>query len=108
MWDFSGGRPGNNQYLVLGFTLEPAPTATGLPRREDLILGGPLLSDDGLLVLGAAVLLEAPGPDEARKVLSDGRYTGIEVHQWRFGGRPDGHLLAPAERPPHRHKESPS
>jgi len=108
MWDFRGGRPGNNQYLVLGFTPEPAATATALPRSEELIVGGPLLSDDGSLVLGAAVLLEAPGPDEARKFLSDDRFTGIEVHQWRFGGRPEGHLLAAAERLPHRHKASPS
>ncbi|MGV8909888.1 MAG: YciI family protein [Propionicimonas sp.] len=89
MWDFSGSRPDNNNYLVLGFTLEPAATATELPRREDLIVGGPLLSDDGSLVLGAAVLLEAPDTHQARNVLSDDRYAGIEVHQWRFGGRPD-------------------
>lgn len=24
MWDFKGGRPDHNRYLVLGFTLEPA------------------------------------------------------------------------------------
>lgn len=65
MWDFSGSRPGNNRYLVLGFTMEPAAAATELPRRDELIVSGPLLSDDGSLVLGAAVLLEAPGADDA-------------------------------------------
>ena len=89
MWDFSGGRPDNNRYLILGFTLEPAADATELPLRDELIASGPLLSDDGSLVLGAAVLLEAPDGDSAREVLSTDRYTGIEVHQWRFGGRPN-------------------
>jgi len=89
MWDFSGSRPGNNRYLVLGFTSEAAAAATELPRRDELIVGGPLLSDDGSLALGAAVLLEAPDADGAREVLSAHRYVGIEVHQWRFGGRPN-------------------
>jgi uncharacterized protein YciI len=86
MWDFSGGRPDNNRYLVLGFTLEPA-NATELPLHDEVIASGPLLSDDGSLVLGAAVLLEAPDADGAREALSADRYDGVEVHQWRFGGR---------------------
>jgi uncharacterized protein len=45
------------------------------------------LSDDGSLVLGAAVLLEAIDADRARELLDPHRYTGIEVHQWQFGGR---------------------
>ena len=65
MWDFSSSRPGNNRYLVLGFMLEPAGAATDLPRRDELIVSGPLLSDDGSFVLGAAVLLEAPDADDA-------------------------------------------
>jgi uncharacterized protein YciI len=89
MWDFTGGRPDNNRYLVLGFALEPVADAPELPRRDDLIASGPLLSDDASFVLGAAVLLEAPDADSARAVLSANRYAGIEVHQWQFGGRPD-------------------
>ena len=89
MWEFSGGRAGHNRYLVLGFTLEPVAHASEPPRRDELIVCGPLLSDDGSLVLGAAVLLESPDADRARAVLSADRYAGIEVHQWRSGGRPD-------------------
>jgi uncharacterized protein YciI len=89
MWDFGGGRPDNNRYLVLGFTLEPLADAAELPQRDELIASGPLLSDDGSLVLGATVLLEASDADSARDILSADRYAGIEVHQWRFGGRPD-------------------
>jgi len=89
MWDFSGGQPDSNRYIVLGFTLVPAADAAELPLRDELIASGPLLSDDGSLVLGAAVLLEAPDADAAQGVLSADRYAGIEVHQWRFGGRPN-------------------
>lgn len=89
MWEFSGGRPDCIRYLVLGFTLEPVTDVIETPRRDELIASGPLLSDDASLVLGAAVLLEAPDADSARGVLSAYRYVGIEVHQWQFGGRPD-------------------
>lgn len=88
MWEFSGGRSDSSRYLVLGYTLEPAGAATELPRRDEVIVSGPLLSDDGSFVLGAAVLLEAPDADRAREVLPADQYVGIEVHQWRFGGRP--------------------
>ena len=49
---------------------------------------GPLLSDDGRVSLGAAVLLEAPHAEGARDVLAADRYVGVEVHPWQFGGRP--------------------
>lgn len=89
MWDFEGGRSSNNRYLVLGFTLKAATNDTDLPYRDDLIACGPLLSDDGSLVLGAAVLVEAPDANSAHEVLPADGYTGVEVHEWRFGGRPD-------------------
>ena len=88
MWDFEGGKPEHNRYLVLGFMLEPAGDAPAPPLGDELIASGPLLSDDGSLVLGAAVLLEAHHADAAGRVLSPERYVGVEVHQWRFGGRP--------------------
>lgn len=88
MWDFTAGRPDNNRYLVLGFTLEPAADAPEPPLGDELIASGQLLSDDGALVLGAAVLLEAPNGDAARDVLAADRYSGVETHRWRFGGRP--------------------
>ncbi len=55
---------------------------------DDLIAYGPLLSDDGALWLGTAVLIRAQDPDAARAVLTADRYAGIEVHDWDFGGRP--------------------
>ena len=87
MWEYAGGQPHSNRYLLLGFTPEPAGTATSVPTGDELIASGPLLSDDDSLFLGAAVLLEAPDARAAREILSDA-YVDIEVHQWDFGGRP--------------------
>lgn len=87
MWDFSGGEP-DMSYLVLGFTLQPAADRIELPICDELITCGPLLSDDGTWVLGQALLLAASDADGARALLSADRYDGVEVHQWRFGGRP--------------------
>lgn len=89
MWDYGeNGATTKNRFLVLGFTSEPASgTAEPLP-DEDLIAFGPLLSDNGRQVLGAAALLQAPDPGTARSALSPDRYDGVEVHHWRFGGRP--------------------
>ena len=87
MWDFPGGRAGGNRYLVLGLGPGPAAGLALPPARDELIAYGPLLSDDGATWLGTAVLVRAPGPDQARAILSADRYADIEVHSWQFGGR---------------------
>ena len=87
MWDFPGGRTGGSRYLVLGLGAE-GPVDVQLPHsQENLIAFGPLLSDDGAGRLGTAALVRAPGPDEARAVLTAERYAAVEVHVWEFGGR---------------------
>jgi uncharacterized protein YciI len=83
MWDFPGGRTG---YLVLGLGAGAAADVAA-PPDDDVIAYGPLLSDDGTQWLGTAALVRAPGRDEARAVLTSGRYADIEVHDWEFGGR---------------------
>ncbi|MFG2577663.1 YciI family protein [Streptomyces sp. NPDC048481] len=89
MWDFPGGRTGGNRYLVLGFGAGEGADLVAPPGRDgDLIAHGPLLSDDGATWLGTAVLLQAPDPEAARAVLTEDRYAAIDVHNWRFGGRP--------------------
>ena len=87
MWDFPGGREGGNRYLVLGLGAEPAADLEVPPGRDELIAYGPLVSDDGATWLGTAVLVRAPDPDAAHALLTSGRYAGIEVHDWQFGGR---------------------
>ncbi|MET9621896.1 YciI family protein [Streptomyces sp. NPDC006464] len=88
MWDFPGGRTGGNRYLVVGLGAgQPADLAVPSD-GDELIAYGPLLSDDGAVWLGTAALVRAPDPDTARAVLTADRYADIEVHNWRFGGRP--------------------
>ncbi|GIE92421.1 YciI family protein [Actinoplanes regularis] len=89
MWEFPGGREGDDRYLVIGLGDEKAGTEEdAVPAdREDLIAYGPLLADDGTTWLGTAALVRAPGPDTARAVLTPDRYASIEVHNWAFGGR---------------------
>lgn len=87
MWDFRGGAPDGDGYLVLALhTAQPVGEAPKVPDAPGLIVFGPLLSDDGADWLGTIALLRAPSADEAHAVLHDG-YAEVEVHQWRFGGR---------------------
>src|SRR6516225_2343170 len=88
MWDFPGGRTGGNRYLVLGLGSGPAADLAVPADRDEWIAYGPLLSDDGEAWLGTAVLVRALDTDTARAVLTPDRYADIEVHNWRFGGRP--------------------
>jgi uncharacterized protein YciI len=88
MWDFPGGRAGGNRYLVLGLGAGPAADLALPPERDELIAYGPLLSDSGATWLGTAALVQALDQDAARDILSGDRYASIDVHNWRFGGRP--------------------
>jgi hypothetical protein len=88
MWDFPGGRTGGNRYLVLGLGAGQGADTAVPSGRDDLIAFGPLLSDNGTTWLGTAALVRAPDPDTAGAILTSGRYAGIEVCNWQFGGRP--------------------
>ena len=85
MWEFGGGA--GNRYLVLGLGHGHADGELPLI-MDDLIAYGPMLSDDGVAGLGTALLVQAPDAEAARAVLPAQWYAGIEVHSWRFGGRP--------------------
>jgi uncharacterized protein len=62
--------------------------------RDRLIACGSLLDHDGAGWLGTAILAELPDRAAAEALLDRspyalaGRYASIEVHPWRFGGRP--------------------
>ena len=88
MWDFRGGRAGDNRYLVLGLGTDQVADVAVPAMKDELIAYGPLLSDSGTSWLGTAVLVRAPDPNAARAVLIADRYADIEVHNWQFGGRP--------------------
>jgi uncharacterized protein len=86
MWDFPGGRTGGNRYLVLGLGAGEAADVDA-PSDDDVIVYGPLLSDDGAHWVGTAALVRAPNVVAARAVLTPDQYADIEVHNWEFGGR---------------------
>ena len=80
-WELPGGTA-TAGFLAIGFA-ESTPYA-GMPvPRADLVGFGPLLSDDGTLLVGAAVL--APTESAAREALAG--CTAVEVHRWERGGR---------------------
>ncbi|MEV4708404.1 YciI family protein [Actinoplanes sp. NPDC049316] len=87
MWEFPGGGTPGDRYLVLGFGAGETADLAAPSAGDDLIAYGPLLSDDGAAWLGTAMLVRAPGPEQARAVLSADRYAAVEVHRWTFGGR---------------------
>ncbi|MFF7276272.1 YciI family protein [Streptomyces griseorubiginosus] len=87
MWDFPGGRTGDDRYLVLGLGSGEAADLAVPPNEDDLIAYGPLLSDDATAWLGTAALVRAADPDRAGAVLTRERYASVEVYGWEFGGR---------------------
>lgn len=51
---------------------------------------GPAIADDGETPIGSVHIVDLPDPDRARAVPTPDGYADIEVHNWRFGGRPSG------------------
>ncbi|WP_328492126.1 YciI family protein [Streptomyces sp. NBC_00414] len=105
MWEYEGGAAGHRRFLVIAHG-EPGRTAARealdtahhrhLDRhyRERLIAYGPLLAQDGVDWLGTALLVELPDRAAAEAMMADepyargGLYRSVEIHDWRFGGRP--------------------
>jgi len=107
MWDFTESRPEYRRFMIIGHG-NPGMTATrndlraehrhhlvASGYRDRLIACGPLLSDDGSEWVGTATMVELPDRASAEAMLPQspyaraGLYERIEVHNWRFGGRPN-------------------
>ncbi|WP_194926389.1 YciI family protein [Catenulispora pinisilvae] len=88
MWEFPGGAPEGDGYLVLGLgEARPVGEVPAVPDVKGLITFGPLLSDDGERWLGTIAMVRAESSEQARDALPGNDYAEVEVHQWRFGGR---------------------
>ncbi len=104
MWDFTGAVPPRSRFLILA-PGRPGMSATRAALgneqnahlamyRDRIIVCGSLLSDDGAEWQGTAMMVELGDRTAAEAVLTDGPYARIglfahiEVHPWRFGGRP--------------------
>ncbi|MFE0753952.1 YciI family protein [Inquilinus sp. NPDC058860] len=112
MWAFKGDPDANPRFLVIAHGRPGASAVADSlaeahrafmaehDRRNRLIVGGPLLSDDGSARVGTALMVEQPSRPAAEAMLAAdpyataGIYERVEIHRWRFGGRPDGiHVL---------------
>jgi uncharacterized protein YciI len=103
MWDFQGDPARNGRFLIIGHGAPDAARDGALDddqrrfvtdRRRQFIACGPLLSDDGTNWVGSAMLVELRDRAAVEAMLAEapyvraGMYAGVEVHHWRFGGRP--------------------
>ncbi|HEY7093220.1 MAG TPA: YciI family protein [Ktedonobacterales bacterium] len=103
MWQFQGDLDHQQRFLVIGHGKpEAAIRLDSLsPRqrffddhRSQVIVCGSLLSDDGATWVGAIMLAEAPDRAGVEMLAASdpyaqaGLYQSVEIHRWRFGGRP--------------------
>lgn len=105
MWEYTGTTAGFGRFLIIAHggpeaaaDLEELDAAQrryfddGF--RDRLIAYGPLLAEDGVTWLGTAVLAELADREAAEAMMAGepyaraGRYESVEIHDWRFGGRP--------------------
>jgi uncharacterized protein YciI len=97
MWEFAGDPQDGVRFLVIG---HGKPGSSRTPDRlweaygDRLIVSGALLSDDGLAWVGDALAVELPSRRAVEELVTSepsvqaGLYERIEIHLWRFGGRP--------------------
>lgn len=105
MWEFTGGMAGHRRFLIIAHAGpgRPAPREAQAKEhhrylahdhREHLIAVGPLMSEDDATWAGTAILVELPDSAAVERLLAEepyaraGLYESIEIHSWRFGGRP--------------------
>jgi len=108
MWDYPAEAGDDRRFLVIGHGRPGVEAARqgvaaaqrswlGQPgRRERFILHGPLLSDDAAGWVGSVLLVQLADRAAVAAMLAGapyvqaGLYAGVEVHDWRFGGRHQG------------------
>lgn len=108
MWDFRSEATDHPRFLVIGLG-RPGASSLVNSRLEDhrrylaegryeerIIQRGPLLSDGGTGWVGDVMLVEVPGRAAVEAMVSGdpyvsaGLYSSVEIHDWEFGGRPQG------------------
>jgi uncharacterized protein YciI len=104
MWDFVGA--GGRRFLVIGHGVTGSTSRRSELRQRQieylgesgfsggLIVCGPLLSDDGTEWMGTALMAELADRSVVESMMANGPYAEeslyerVEIHDWRFGGRP--------------------
>jgi uncharacterized protein YciI len=105
MWEFEGDAVANPRFLVIGHGSPDANAIDSALRAaqrryfidsghlQQLIVCGPLLSDDGGEWVGDAMLIEMHDRSAVEAMLAGmpfaraGLYANVELHDWEFGGR---------------------
>jgi uncharacterized protein len=96
MWEFGGDRDAARSLVIAHGrrgTSEPVLERLDAGVREQLILCGPLLSEDGSAWVGDALAVDSPEREVVEELISAdplGRahlYERVEVHPWQYGGR---------------------
>jgi hypothetical protein len=108
MWQFPAELGDDRRFLVVGHGkpgVDAARQALGAAQRrwfgvpghrDGVILRGPLLSDDGAGWVGSALLVQLRDRAAVEVMLAGapyvqaGLYASVEIHDWQFGGRPQG------------------
>ena len=109
MWQFPAELGDDRRFLVIGHGkpgVEAARQALGAAQgrrfgepghRDRVILGGPLLADDGAGWVGSALLVQLRDRAAVEALLAGapsvraGLYASVEIHDWQFGGRHQAH-----------------
>jgi uncharacterized protein len=105
VWDFRSLAQDDPRFLIIGLG-RPGVAASAAAMHEDhlrylaneyeerIIQRGPLLADDGTEWVSSAMLVELPGRSAVDAMMSGepfvtaGLYSSVEIHDWKFGGRP--------------------
>jgi len=103
MWQFQDDPDRHQRFLIIGhgnpdasIQLDSLPSRQRFfdDHRSQTIVCGSLLSDDGATWVGGTMLAEVPN-HAAVETLAErdpftqaGLYQSVEIHRWRFGGRP--------------------
>jgi uncharacterized protein len=103
MWQFQGDPDHQQRFLVISHGKPDVHVQLGsLPPRQrffddhrsQVIVCGSLLSNDGATWVGSTLLAEAPDRAAVEALAQSdpfaqsGLYELVEIHRWRFGGRP--------------------
>jgi uncharacterized protein YciI len=105
MWDYPAEPGDDRRFLVIGRGrpgVEAARQALGAAQRrwlaepghrDGVILGGPLLADDGAGWVGSALLVQLRDRAAVEAMVAGapdvraGLHASVEIHDWQFGGR---------------------
>ena len=103
MWQFEGDPDRHQRFLVIGHGKPDVAEQRGsLPlrrrflegHRDQVIVSGLFLSEDDGAWVGGIMLAEAPDRAAVEALVQSdpfaqaGLYESVEIHRWRFGGRP--------------------